>query len=153
LLIAERLHLIKGWQQGMIMIYQRLSVVLGLLVVMVFGFGQIQVHAGKVETQVDPRSKISFNLGQLNDLGLYGPPNGLLALDYEFCIPADPAFEVQVKAIDPTIVIFTGSKGRVGCVPGEKLCIGNTHQPEFKTVLFKLAGLPYVKKINQCFYE
>ena len=97
--------------------------------------------------------KITFDLSKLNAQGLYGPPDGLRALDYEFCIPADPAFEVQVKAIDQTIVIFAGSKGRVGCVPGEKLCIGNTHQPEFKTVLFKLAGLPYVKHINQCFYE
>jgi hypothetical protein len=133
--------------------YQRLTGVLCLLVAMVLGFGQIQIHAGKVETLVDPRSKISFDLGQLNDLGLYGSPSGLRALDYEYCIPADPAFEAQVKAIDPTIVIFAGSKGRVGCSQGEKLCIGNTHQPEFKTVLLKLAGLPYVKKINQCFYE
>jgi hypothetical protein len=133
--------------------YQRVTGLLCLLLPMVLGLGQIQVHAGKVETQVDHRSKISFDLGQLNDLGLYGPPNGLRALDYEFCIPADPAFEVQVKAIDPTIVIFAGSKGRAGCAPGEKLCIGNTHQSEFKAVLLKLAGLPYVKQINQCFYE
>jgi hypothetical protein len=133
--------------------YQRVTGLLCLLVPIILGFGQIQIHAGKVETQVDPRSKVSFDLGQLNDPGLYGPPNGLRVLDYEFCIPADPAFEVQVKAIDPTIVIFTGSKGRVGCAPGEKLCIGNTHQPEFKAVLLKLADLPYVKQINQCFYE
>ncbi len=79
--------------------------------------------------------------------------DGLRSLDYEFCIPADPQLAAQVKAIDPTIVIHAGSKGRIKCSREEYLCLGSTHQPEFRTVLLKLAALPFVKQINQCFFE
>ena len=103
--------------------------------------------------QVDPMSKITFTLDQLNQDGLYGPPGGLRALHYEFCIPGDSAHEAQVRQIDPTIQIFPQSRGRIGCAPGEYLCIGSTHQPDFRTVLFQLAHLPYVKRIDQAFFE
>jgi hypothetical protein len=133
--------------------YKWLLWILCLLVAGGIHSGKNQVQAGEAGSQIDPKSKINFNLGKLNNQGLYGPPGGLRALDYEFCIPADPAFEAQVKAIDQTIAIFAGSRGRVGCAQGEKLCIGNTHQPEFKTVLLRLASLPYIKQIKQCFFE
>lgn len=103
--------------------------------------------------QVNPRSKITFNLEHLNESGLYGPPHGLRALDYEFCIPADPRLEAQVRQIDPTVHIFKTSPGRVGCAEGGYLCVGNTHQPDFRMVLNKLANLPYVKRIDQAFFE
>lgn len=132
---------------------QRLAEFLGLLVALVISSGHVQIQAKEAGLQVDPVGKISFDLGQLNSEGLYGPPDGRRALDYEFCIPADPACEAQVKAIDPTILIYYGSKGRIGCSKEEYLCIGNTHKPEFKKVLLTLAGLPYIKQINQCFFE
>jgi hypothetical protein len=103
--------------------------------------------------QVNPRSKITFNLEQLNENGLYGTPDGLRALHYEFCIPGDPVNGDQVRQVDPTIQIFHTSPGRIGCAEGEYLCIGSTHQPNFKTVLFKLANLAYVKRIDQAFFE
>jgi hypothetical protein len=103
--------------------------------------------------QVDPRSKITFNLEQLNENGLYGPPDGLRALHYEFCIPGDPVHEAEVRQIDSTIEISRKSRGRIGCTEGEYLCVGSTHQPNFKTVLFKLAELPYVKRIDQACFE
>jgi hypothetical protein len=103
--------------------------------------------------QVDPLSKITFALDQLNQDGLYGPPGGLRALHYEFCIPGDAAHAAQVQHIDPTIEVFPTSRGRIGCGPGEFLCIGSTHQPGFKTVLLKLASLPYVRRIDQAFFE
>ena len=103
--------------------------------------------------RADPMSKITFALDQLNQDGLYGPPGGLRALHYEFCIPGDPAHAAQVRHIDPTIEIFPKSRGRIGCGPQEFLCIGSTHQPGFKTVLYKLASLPYVRRIDQAFFE
>lgn len=103
--------------------------------------------------QLSARSKITFNLEQLNEKGLYGPPNGLRALHYEFCIPGNPVHEAQVRQIDPTIKIFKTSRGRVGCTRGEYLCVGSTHQPNFKTILVNLAKLPYVKCIDQAFFE
>ncbi len=103
--------------------------------------------------RVDPMSKITFKLDYLNQDGLYGPPGGKRALHYEFCIPGDSAHAAQVRHIDPTIEIFPKSRGRIGCGPGEYLCIGSTHQPGFKTVLGKLASLPYVRRIDQAFFE
>ena len=103
--------------------------------------------------QVDPKSKITFPLEQLNPDGLMGPPDGLHALQYEFCIPGDAVHTAQVQDIDPTIRIFPKSRGRIGCGEGEYLCIGSTHQPDFRTVLFRLASLPYVRRIDQAFFE
>jgi hypothetical protein len=103
--------------------------------------------------QIDPIGKITFRLDQLNQDGLCGPSDGLRALHYEFCIPGDGAHEAQVRDIDPTIQVFPKSRGRIGCTAGEYLCVGSTHQPNFKTVLFKLASLPYIKRINQAFFE
>jgi len=101
----------------------------------------------------NPTSKITFNLAPLNEEGLSGPPGGLRALHYEFCIPGDAVHEAQVRQIDPTIKIFQKSPGRIGCSDGEYLCLGSTHQPNFKTVLLKLANLPYVMRIDQAFFE
>jgi hypothetical protein len=103
--------------------------------------------------QTDPLSKITFELDRLNQDGLGGPPEGLRALHYEFCIPGDAVHEAMVREIDPTIQIFPKSRGRIGCSGGEYLCVGSTHQPDFRTVLLKLASLPYVKRIDQTFFE
>ena len=43
----------------------------------------------------DPLGKITFSSDQLDQEGLTGPPDGLRALDYEFCIPGDAAHAAQ----------------------------------------------------------
>jgi len=60
---------------------------------------------------------LHFDLSQLNDQGLVGPPEGLRALSYEFCIPAVEAHVMEVEAIDSTIAIQRSSPGRIGCAP------------------------------------
>jgi hypothetical protein len=135
------------------MIHRKLVLFLAIVVAGMIVSGPIRVAAGERESPTDSKSKITFDLSRLNDQGLYGPPDGLRALNYEFCIPADPQLAAQVKAIDPTSVIHAGSQGRSKCSREEYLCIGSTHQPGFRTVLLNLAGLPFVKRINQCFFE
>jgi hypothetical protein len=98
-------------------------------------------------------AKIGFDLSPFDGRGLYGPPDGLRALDYEFCIPATPATIAEVSSVDPTAAIHPGARGRVGCGPEDALVIGSTHQPGFRDVLHKLASLPYVERIVPCFYE
>ena len=121
---------------------------------MVFPFiSSPRAEGPKNQPLANSRSKITFNLEQLNEDGLYGPPDGLRALHYEFCIPGDPVTAAQVRQIDPTIEISPTSRGRIGCTEGEYLCLGNTHQPNFKAVLLKLAKLPYIKRIDQAFFE
>lgn len=96
--------------------------------------------------------KIRFDLSLPDENGLYGPESGKTALDYEFCIPRDEACRREVEGIDTTLRIQTAA-GRIGCGPGQYLCIGNTHQPNWRQVIYRLAELPYVEKIEQVFWE
>jgi hypothetical protein len=111
---------------------------------------------GKPSAQASPSalaaSKLRFNLDQINADGLQGPPDGLRSLHYEYCIPDQPAAIQAVSAIDPTLQI-QHSRGRIGCRTGTLLCLGNTHQPGFRTVLEKLAELPFVALIAESHFE
>jgi hypothetical protein len=93
--------------------------------------------------------KIQFDLSALNSDGLAGPPDGLRAVGYEFCIPATLLAEAEVKAIDPTAEVYKGASGRVGCAESQYLVIGSTQQANFRDVLLKLASLDYVERIIQ----
>lgn len=96
---------------------------------------------------------IRFDLSRLNDDGLYGPPDGLRALDYEFCIPSGKKHVREIKAIDPSATVYPRSTGRIGCTSDQSLVIGNTRQPDFRTILKALAAQPYVTRIDQSFFE
>ncbi|MDJ0707233.1 MAG: hypothetical protein QNJ46_28495 [Leptolyngbyaceae cyanobacterium MO_188.B28] len=98
-------------------------------------------------------NKIRFDLSQLNHEGLYGPADGLRVLHYEFCILADLSLREEVKAIDPTLNIYSGSSGRIGCQADQFLCIGHTGQPNFRDVLTQLSALPDVQQIEQTWFE
>jgi hypothetical protein len=101
----------------------------------------------------DGRAKIAFDVAALDRDGLRGPADGKRALDYEFCIPDTPRLRAEVQAIDPGVRFMPGSRGRIGCGAGECLCIGSTAGKEFRTVLRRLAALPYVARIEECVYE
>lgn len=100
-----------------------------------------------------PPAVIGFDLGRLDDHGLQGPPDGLRSLDYEYCIPEGTEYRTQVIAIDPSARFLPGSRGRIGCLPGQVLVLGNTQQPGFRGVLTALAELPFVEHIAECFHE
>ena len=97
-------------------------------------------------------NKIRFDLSMLDEDGLLGPENGKVALDYEFCIPRDDQYLKAVTRIDPTIKVQL-SRGRIGCSPGQYLCLGNTHQKNYREVLYQLAKLTYVERIERAFFE
>jgi hypothetical protein len=96
---------------------------------------------------------IRFDPGRLDAGGLQGPPDGLRALHYEFCIPGRPAILQAVSAIDPTLRCYRGSPGRIGCAPDELLCLGHTHQPGYRQVLQSLADLPEIDEIREARFE
>ena len=100
-----------------------------------------------------PEAKIRFDLDKLDSQGLQGPPGGLRALHYEYCIPDRPEAIQEVSAIDPTLEIQGGSPGRVGCREGKLLCLGHTHQPGHREILERLAALSTVKEIREAFFE
>jgi hypothetical protein len=126
-----------------------------MLAVALFAVGMLGQSAfAQVPVQLPPalpdavNAKIHLDLSKFNDDGLYGPPDGLRAAMYEFCIPARPDLAAEVASIDPTVQIYASSPGRIGCASDEYLCIGSTGQPGFREVLASLAQLEYVSRIQ-----
>ena len=126
-----------------------------MLVVAMFAIGMLGQSAfAQVPVQLPPappdtvNAKIHFDVSEFNDDGLYGPPDGLRAAMYEFCIPARPDLAAEVASIDPTVQIYADRRGRIGCGSNEYLCIGSTCQPGFRDVLANLAQLEYVSRIQ-----
>jgi hypothetical protein len=115
-------------------------------------------EAGSPETSargssISARAKIRFDLDRLDHRGLQGQPDGLRALQYEYCITDRPGTIREVRAIDPTHQIQRGSPGRVGCGEGELLCLGHTRQADYRLVLERLAALPWIAEIREAFFE
>ncbi|MGJ8671840.1 hypothetical protein [Rubritalea sp.] len=98
-------------------------------------------------------TKVELDLTQLDENGLRGPANGKVAVSYEFAIPNTPENRKEVRKIDSTIQFMDGSKGRIQAGDGETLCIGSTHQQNYRAVLLKLSALPYVARIIECHFE
>ena len=102
---------------------------------------------------LDASRKIEIDVTHLDADGLRGPPDGKVAVAYEFSIPNTDACREQVKSIDRTVQFMPGSRGRIGANVQECLCIGSTHQKHFREVLQALAQLPYVDRIIECHFE
>lgn len=98
-------------------------------------------------------AKIKLRLGDIRPDGLRGPPDGLVSVTYEFCVPADERVYQEVRRIDPSVQISPAVPGRIGCSKTQALCTGNTHQPRWREVLKGLSSLPYILEIRECFFE
>jgi hypothetical protein len=97
--------------------------------------------------------KIKIDFKRLDAEGYAGPANGKVAVQYEYCIPRSEKNWKQVRAIDPTAQRPSAGRGRVGCSDGEWLIFGTTTQKNYQRVLFELASLPYVARIEEVFWE
>ena len=101
----------------------------------------------------DVWKKVEIDLSQIDAAGLRGPADGKVEVAYEFSIPDTGAARQQVTAIDKTVQFMPGSHGRIGAQPGEGLCIGSTHQPEYRQGLFRLVPVPFIRRIIVCDFE
>ena len=97
--------------------------------------------------------KIKFSTDDIRSDGLRGPPDGLVAVSYELCVPDSDNVRQYVQTIDPTLQVYAGSPGRSACTTDQVLAIGNTHQPGWREVLQALSSLAYVSEIQECFFE
>lgn len=100
----------------------------------------------------DPWLKVELDLAQLDRNGLRGPPDGKDLLSYEFSIPNTEECKAEVKGTDPSVQFMPGSSGRIGAAKDDCLCIGTTGK-DYRSVLRRLAGLTYVKRIIECHFE
>lgn len=107
--------------------------------------------ASPEDPEVWNKVKIDFN--RLDENGLAGPPNGKVAVNYEFCIPAEEKYQQEVKKIDATAEFQKGAKGRAGCKADQWLAIGSTNQKNYRRVIYELASLSYVQQIQETYFE
>ncbi|MHC5080276.1 MAG: hypothetical protein ACYTHN_14770 [Planctomycetota bacterium] len=126
---------------------------ISVFVLLVFAFLEISCQEGPEQKGPDPWKKIEFDLTVLDADGLRGPPDGKVAVSYEFCIPDTPECKAEVKAIDKRVEFMPGSTGRIGAGKGQCLCISSTLQRDYRNILKRLAALPYVKRIIECLFE
>jgi len=126
------------------LMYQRPKLFL-LLVILFSSAFQCPKKTDKVN-----QAKIKFDYAAIDDSGLR---NGEVAVDYEFCIPADQQILDQVMKIDQGIRVMKSSRGRIGCTAQQWLCINSTHSPDWEKKLYAIASLSYVERIEETFYE
>ena len=105
----------------------------------------------KSKAKKNAEEKMNFSFSKLDKKGLIKDRGNSLA--YEFCIPNNKANLNEIKAIDETIAIYKSSKGIIGCGKDEILCIGETGNKDYKKILIEISKKPYVKNINESFFE
>lgn len=110
-------------------------------------------NAPRTPPAANAAGKIKFRLDNIRADGLRGPPDGLVSVAYEFCVPAKPEVYQEVRRIDPSVQISPGSRRRIGCATNQVLCLGNTHQRNWREILLTLAALQYVSEVRECFFE
>lgn len=122
----------------------------------VIGLVILLFHACQRKSQVeDPGvwKKIQLDFKKIDRDGLYGPSDGKVAVNYEFCLPAEENYWKKVQKIDRTAQKHAGSAGRSGCGKDQWLIIGSTHQSNYLRVLYELGALPYIEKIRETHWE
>ncbi len=98
-------------------------------------------------------AKIRFPLDGIRADGLSGPADGLVSIDYEFCVPADAQVLAEIKRLDPSVRVSLVARGRIGRRDGQALCLGNTHQPDWRAILERLAARADIAEIRRCTFE
>jgi len=123
------------------------------LLLLIAAFPVIIYSCGGAEKQ--DSSKINFDLNKFTKDGilLTSDKESSGYIDYEFCIPAGDEYFKEVSNIDSTLALYKTSKGRSKCSDLEWLCIGSSHQKNFKDVILALAKLSYIRQISQTFWE
>jgi len=100
-----------------------------------------------------PSPKIGFDINAIDKEGLVGETGSKVALNYEFCIPANNRYVNEVRQIDPSLQFHKKSKGRIACSKAEWLCIGNSNQEYARMKIQRLAELSFIKRIERTYFE
>ncbi len=126
---------------------------LGRLLLMALLFVATSCLQTLKQSDSDLWRKVELDLCQLDRDGLRGPADGKVALSYEFAIPNNESCRNRVREIDRSVRFMPDSPGRVGKAKDQCLCIGFTHQANYRDVLQKLAELAFISRIVECHFE
>jgi hypothetical protein len=127
---------------------KRINLFSGIFLVILFS--HCALEKPKEDAQV--WNKVGIDFKSIDEQGLTGPEGGKVSVSYEFCIPRDERLWKRVTGIDRTAE-RSASPGRIRCTDEQWLVTGNTHQANYKRVLYELAALPEVVRIQQAFFE
>jgi len=122
---------------------------LSLVAILIITIASCSLFKSKAVKQAE--SKMNFEFSKLYKNGLIKKRG--ISLAYEFCIPNNETYLDKIKEIDESISIYKSGSGRIGCSNNEILCIGETHNKDYKRILTQIAELEYVKSINESFFE
>jgi len=122
---------------------------LSLVAILIITIASCSLFKSKAVKQAE--SKMNFEFSKLDKNGLIKKRG--ISLAYEFCIPNNETYLNKIKEIDESISIYKSGSGRIGCSNNEILCIGETHNKDYKRILTQIAELEYVKSINESFFE
>lgn len=122
---------------------------LSLVAILIITIASCSLFKSKAFKQAE--SKMNFEFSKLDKNGLIKKRGSSLA--YEFCIPNNETYLDKIKEIDESISIYKSGSGRIGYSNNEILCIGETHNKDYKRILTQIAELEYVKSINESFFE
>ncbi len=122
---------------------------LSLVAILIITIASCSLFKSKAVKQAE--SKMNFEFSKLDKNGLIKKRG--ISLAYEFCIPNNETYLDKIKEIDESISIYKSGSGRIGCSNNEILCIGETHNKDYKRILTQIAELEYVKSINESFFE
>lgn len=120
-----------------------------LLAVMVYLYA---CTAQKPPENSDAWKKIKLDFKQIDANGMTGSEKSKVVVNYEFCIPAKEENWRKVRKIDATAQKNEG-RGRVACKDQQWLVIGAANQKNYQRVLFELASLPFIERIEPVFWE
>lgn len=115
------------------------------------GFARCSKHTPIAE-DIRVWEKVKIDFSKLDNQGLSGPEGGKVAANYEFCIPKDAQKWKTIQKIDATAQQYKG-RGRIGCTPEQWLIIGSTHQKNYRRVLYQLASLDFIHRIEETYWE
>ncbi len=95
----------------------------------------------------DPDSKFAFALDDLGDGTRPDATGTPRPITYEYCIPKQPQSISMVGSTDPTGTVEPREKGTIGCSDDELLARGHTGQPDYLSVMRRIANNDFVKKL------
>lgn len=99
-----------------------------------------------VSNNIPDPSKIHFDISEIDENGLIGPPDGKRSIAYKFNIPFNSKMKRTVHKIDKSVRFYKKGNSELSYY----LCIG---EGGTKETILELSGLEFIHKIEPMYWE